>query len=289
MGKTGSFAVSVRESRCTNYILFSIGFMKKEIGPVAFIGAGNVAWHLAPALDNADFSVREVYGRDSKKVRQIVSRLYQAELRKSLDFADSAARIFILAVSDDAIESVAEKIILPPNGILVHTSGARPLNSLDRAGTSKIGVFYPLQTFSRGAKINFAETPILVESQSHEVEEVLMTMGKSISKTVFSISAEKRMALHLAAVFASNFTNHMLTIAFDLMQRNDLDVHWLGPLIIETINRSMSVGPEIAQTGPSRRGDLKTLQKHLELLKSDKKLREIYRLISQHILDKYQS
>lgn len=263
--------------------------MKKNNETIAFVGAGNIAWHLAPALDNAGYKVSEVYSRDTGKAGKLVSRLYRAVIKRSLDFSSGDARVIILAVTDDAIESIAGKILLPEHAILVHTSGSSPLSSLDPAGTPNTGVFYPLQTFSKNIKVNLNDTPVFIEGRNPEVAKVLMEMGQAIGSVALSIPTERRLALHLAGVFASNFTNHMLAIAFDLMQQNDLDPRWLEPLIAETINKSMDAGPESAQTGPARRGDLEILRRHALFLKNDKKLREIYTLVSQHILDKYQS
>lgn len=263
--------------------------MKDKIISIAFVGAGNVAWHLAPALDNAGFGVREVYSRNTKKARQLVSRLYQAEASASLDFSASDVDVIILTVADDAIETVAASIVLPPDAILVHTSGSSPLSALDKAGTGNTGVIYPLQTFSKDAKVALADTPIFVEGSNPAVTNTLQTIGRAISSTVMAIPSDRRMALHLAGIFASNFTNHMMTLAFELMEEYNLEPRWLEPLIAETINKGLDGGPENAQTGPARRGDLRILQRHAEFLKKDKALREIYILISQHILDKYRS
>ena len=263
--------------------------MKEKIESIAFVGAGNLAWHLAPALDNAGFNVREVYSRDAKKSGQLVSRLYRAGTRASLDFTESDVDLIVLAVSDDAIADVVTDLIVPDDVILVHTSGSSPLSALDGAGTPNTGVFYPLQTFSKGTKVNLEETPVFVEGSNPSVTRILLGIGRAISPTVLAISSEKRLALHLAGVFASNFTNHMIAIAFELMEEHDLEPQWLEPLIAETINKGLDSGPENAQTGPARRGDLRILRKHAEFLKKDQKLREIYTLISQHILDKYRS
>jgi predicted short-subunit dehydrogenase-like oxidoreductase (DUF2520 family) len=115
-----------------------------------------------------------------------------------------------------------------------------------------------------------------------------MLVGKSISDHVRKIASEERKALHVAAVFASNFTNHMLAISKDIMQQNGLDYDWLKPLILETIQKSLSLDPESAQTGPAKRGDLEILDKHLEFLKDDEAVAEIYKIVSQHIVDRYQ-
>jgi predicted short-subunit dehydrogenase-like oxidoreductase (DUF2520 family) len=256
---------------------------------VTFIGSGNLAWHLAPALDNTDYGVREVYSRNPKHASELVSKLYEAEVKDSLDFTESKSRIFIIATSDDAIESVIHRILLPEDSILVHISGSQPLNILSGTATENIGVFYPLQTFSKKKKIDFKEVPFFIESENKNTERVLMAMAKSISNKVRKITSAERTALHVAAVFASNFTNHMLTIARQVMKENKLDYEWLKPLIAETITKSLDIGPELAQTGPARRGDLEILDRQLDFLKEDEQITEIYKLISQHILDRYES
>ena len=254
---------------------------------VSFIGSGNLAWHLAPALDNTDFAVREVYSRNPAHAAALVERLYQANVKATLDFSTSTSKIFIIATIDDAIEEIAQEIILPENAILFHTSGSQPLSVLGYAATSNIGVFYPLQTFSKSKKVDFKEIPIFLESENGDTEKVLQLMAKAISKNFFKITSQERKALHVSAVFASNFTNHMLLIAQDIMIENGLSFDWLKPLIAEMINKSLTIGPENAQTGPARRGDFEILDKHLELLSSDESTAELYKIISQHIVERY--
>jgi predicted short-subunit dehydrogenase-like oxidoreductase (DUF2520 family) len=255
---------------------------------VSFIGSGNLAWHLAPALDNTDFPVKEVFSLHQKNAKALAERLYQAEVKSSLDFSSSPSRLFIISVNDDAIQDIAQDIVLPPDSIVVHTSGSQTMGVLGYTGTENIGVFYPLQTFTKTQKVDFKEIPILIESENSDTERILMTMGKAISKKVYKISSENRKSLHVAAVFASNFTNHMITIAQEILENKGLDLELLKPLIVETINKSLAIGPETAQTGPAKRGDLEILDKHIEFLQSDEKVSEIYRIISQHILDRYQ-
>lgn len=254
---------------------------------VTFIGSGNLAWHLAPALDNTDFPVKEVFSRHRKNAAALADRLYQAEIRSSLDFTMSPSRIFILAVNDDVIAEIAQDLLLPENAIVVHTSGSQPLSVLGYTGTPNIGVLYPLQTFSKSQKVDFREIPFFIESENADTEDVLMALAKSISKKVYRINSEKRKALHLAAVFASNFTNHMLSVATAIAQQYGLDPKVLNPLIAETINKSLAIGPDKAQTGPARRGDLEILDKHIAFLQYDQQLAEIYRIVTQHILDQY--
>lgn len=252
---------------------------------VSFIGSGNLAWHLAPALDNVGYSVREVYSQNPKHAAALVGRLYEAHVNISLDFSASTSKIFIISVSDDALEEVSQKLILPDDAIVVHTSGSQPLSILDDTGSQNMGVFYPLQTFSKTKKVDFKSTPIFIESENTDVEKVLTKMAKAISGKVKRINSEERKALHVAAVFASNFTNHMLTLAKQVADENDLDFELLKPLIAETLNKSLEIGPEKAQTGPAIRGDVEILERHMEFLKDNPELAEIYKVISQHIID----
>lgn len=254
---------------------------------VSFIGSGNLAWHLATALDNTEFNVHEVFSPNAKHAAALVERLYQADVMESLDFSESTSRIFVIAVADDAIEDVARGLRLPPNAILVHTSGSQPLSALAASSTSYTGVFYPLQTFTKGKKIDFADVPVFVESESSETEKILVSMAKAISKKVVKISSDDRRALHVAAVFASNFTNHMLTLSKEIMDGYKLKFDLLKPLIAETLNKSLEIGPENSQTGPAKRGDLETLDKHVEFLQADAQLAEIYKIVSQNIIDRY--
>ncbi len=255
--------------------------------PVSFVGAGNLAWHLAAALDNAGFPVREVYSRNRHQAQKLVARLYEGKPKDNLDFSSSASKVFIIAVPDDAVEQVAKEIILPDEAILVHTSGSQPLEKLAYAAASSTGVFYPLQTFTKGVKVEFSLVPIFIESESEPAVHQLMTMGRAISRQVFQLNSQKRLALHLAAVVASDFTNHMLTLAHDLARENNLDFNWLKPLVAETVSRALQAGPLQVQSGPARQSDFETLDRHLELLQSNPELADLYRLVSQHIVDRH--
>lgn len=254
---------------------------------VSFIGSGNLAWHLAPALDNTDFAVREVYSRNPKHAQALVEKLYQADVKSSLDFSDSSSQIFVLAITDDSIASVVQELILPDNAILVHTSGSQPLTVLEYAATPFTGVYYPLQTFTKSRKVNFSEIPVFVESEDVATQKVLVNMAKAVSTKVYAISSEKRKALHVAAVFASNFTNHMLTLAQEIVRNQKLDFELLKPLVIETVNKALALGPTHSQTGPAKRGDFEILDKHFEFLSDDEALAELYKIISQDIIDRY--
>ena len=257
----------------------------KGLPDIDIIGAGNLAWSLAPALENAGFTINYVYNRTPKRAKQLARHLYQAEPKNNLDFTASKSSIFLVMVSDDALPEVAKELILPLDAIVIHTSGSRPLNVLAYTATPNIGVFYPLQTFSSQKLIDFKNIPILVESDNRFTREILMKLARSLSKKVLKTSSLQRRKVHLAAVFASNFTNNLLSIAEALLEQADLDFDILKPLIIETISKGLEIGPQLAQTGPAVRGDMLILEDHLEMLADDSELQSIYQLISQHILD----
>lgn len=254
---------------------------------IAFIGSGNVAWHLAPALENAGHVVVEVYSRNKKNAEKLVDRLYQAEVKSDLDFSNSTAEFFIISVTDDVISEVAQEMALPEGAIVAHTSGGQSLGELGYTASEYIGVFYPLQTFSKSKKVDLKTVPICIEAEDEYTESYLLEVAKTISKNVQLVSSADRKALHVAAVFACNFTNHCLMLSEQILNAKKLDFEILKPLIIETINKSLELGPANAQTGPAKRHDFQTLDHHMEFLEMNEELAELYRLFSQNIVDNY--
>lgn len=252
---------------------------------IAVIGTGNLAWHLAPALESAGHIVTEVYGRNIDKAARITSKLYAAEITDDLDFSESQAEIYILAVSDQAIPKVADSIILPEGSLLVHTSGSTPMDILAYSSASYIGTFYPLQSFTISREVNFRTVPILYESDDKHALGILKTLTQSISSSSYYIKSRDRQALHIAAVFASNFTNHMLRLSEEILERQGLDFEMLKPLVLEQIDKSLEMGPEASQTGPAIRGDFSTLDQHYHFLNYREQIAEIYKLVSQDIID----
>lgn len=252
---------------------------------IAILGTGNVANHLVPALENAGHTITEIYGRNIEDAEKLTEKVYVADAKSDLDFSESKAEIFILAVSDVAISDLADEIILPEESILVHTSGTVPLGTLGYSSASYIGIFYPLQTFSKGREIDFADVPFLLESEDQETLQKLKKLAKSLSPSVFVVKSKDRLALHVAAVFASNFTNHMIRLSEEIMGRQGLDFEMLKPLIIESVSKSLEIGAKRAQTGPAIRGDYGTLDYHFQFLNYNEQVAEIYRLISQDIID----
>ncbi len=250
---------------------------------ISFVGCGNVAWHLAPELENAGHKVLEIYNRSTAHARSMQSRLYNAEIRTNLDFSESEADIIFITVSDDAISEVAQEMALQEDVVVVHTSGSSGLRQLGYLATENIGVFYPLQTFTREKKIRFQDIPILIEGENKKTTKILMSLASSVSNEVHQVNSKDRLAIHVAAVFACNFSNYLFRISEDILKKEGFKLDLLRPLIAETLNKSLEIGPEKAQTGPAAREDLETLDRHMAFLK-DPVMRKFYKLFSEEIL-----
>lgn len=251
---------------------------------ISIIGTGNVGTQLAKGLENAGHTIVEIYGRHLAAASNLCVKLYEAEPTTSLDFSKSKAQVFIICILDDSISSIAKKIKLPPQAILVHTSGTVSLAAL---GPSGQGVFYPLQTISKTKKTNWAQVPICIEAKSKEAKEVLIAIGHSLSQKVYSLDSEQRKALHVAAVFACNFTNHLLKIAKDITETEGMKFEILQSLVQETVNKAFLLSPEEGQTGPAIRKDQKTITQHLEFLSHNETLTNFYNLFSESIKETY--
>lgn len=253
---------------------------------LAIIGSGNVAWHLARALEDAGHYITDIYSRRLSTGRELARQLYDTNVVNSLDLRESEAEIFIMAISDDNIAEVARKLKIPPYGIVAHTSGTQPLEVL-KDYHENIGIFYPLQTFSKGIAVDLREVPICVEAKHRSTENTLLDLGKSISREVYTVHSDDRKIMHLAAVFACNFSNFMLTISEEILEDHEIDFSLLHPLIVETINKALSVGPQESQTGPARRNDAHTVKLQLKMLRYKPEFRKIYKLLSENLKDYY--
>ena len=253
---------------------------------ISIIGTGNVGWHLAFELEEAGHTLVEVYSRDLQKAKNIASKLYDAKATDSLNFSRSKAEVFIIAVPDDVIASIASQIILPSNAVIAHTSGTRNIMELESVTQSK-GVFYPLQTFTKFKKVDWSMVPICVEATDEQTDQILTKIAESLSKFVYFLDAVQRKRLHLAAVFACNFTNHLLRISKEALATHDIPFEILKPLIIETVDKALINGPENSQTGPAVRKDIQTIQKHIDDLIFEPQKQDIYRLMTKSIMDTY--
>lgn len=247
---------------------------------IVIVGTGNVAKHLFNAFSiSKEVKVVQVVGRDRNSLEW-----FSKMSLTSNDFTQIAtADIYIIAVKDDAIAKVSQSLT-SKKGIVVHISGAVEMDSI---ASRNRGVFYPLQTFTKGKTLDFKSIPVCIEAKQDSALKVLLVLGQAISEKVYEITSEQRKKLHLAAVFANNFTNHLYSISESICLQEGLSFELLQPLILETAKKVQSITPREAQTGPARRNDIKSIQNHLSLLK-DKKQTELYILFSEAIKKVYE-
>ncbi len=247
---------------------------------VAILGSGNMAFQLLTAFDKVNIPLKGLISRDlSRGDQTLQATKARCELVGGRDLTDLNTDIIILAVPDDSIPDVMRFYQFRSDQIIVHTSGAEPMNTLSHDHT---GVFYPLQTFTWGEPVDFNNIPILIESSDQETEEALTEVAKGVSRTVKVASSEDRLKIHVAAVFVSNFTNHMYRRADDWLRSNDFSLDILYPLMEETLRKTKDIGPKKAQTGPAKRGDDQTIDRHMALIDDDD-LKRLYKLVSDDI------
>ncbi|MFQ6599576.1 Rossmann-like and DUF2520 domain-containing protein [Flavobacterium sp. C3NV] len=249
---------------------------------ITIIGSGNVAQHLIKAFTKSELvEIVQVYARK----KEALSSLIEFDKITS-DFEElQESDLYIIAVSDKAIADVSKQLPFQ-NRIVVHTSGAASLDVLDTK--NRKGVFYPLQTFSKNKEIDFSIIPLCLEAENTFDFRVLETVAKSISNAVFAINSDQRKALHVAAVFVNNFTNHLYHMGQEICEEHQVPFEILKPLIQETAEKINTLNPGDAQTGPAKRNDLVTIDAHLAYLTSENQ-KNIYKLITQSIQDDRQA
>lgn len=253
---------------------------KDEIRSISLIGAGKVGWHLAIAFKQAGFKIMHIISRDLKKAESL-SVLVDSEALTSLDQLAEEPDLFLVCTQDSEIDALAGSLS-SSNAIVAHTSGGIGMEVFN-AKANKYGVFYPLQTFSLGDVIDYKAIPFLLEGSDPATVSALAGLAEKISGKIQIADSRTRLQVHLAAVFACNFSNHMTAIAEQLLDDLDLDIELIKPLMAQTMKKLDTMSAEDAQTGPAIRGDASTMKRHMDLLKSDPDLQEIYQKISQNI------
>jgi predicted short-subunit dehydrogenase-like oxidoreductase (DUF2520 family) len=168
-------------------------------------------------------------------------------------------------------------------GLVVHTAGSVSLEVF-KGRAKNYGVIYPLQTFTRGKPVDFSSIPLFIEANDNRNLEKLKYLSEKVTGKVYTADSETRAYLHLAAVFASNFTNHILALAEMVLLERNLPFNILKPLIEETVAKALYMSPRQAQTGPAFRHDKPILEKHLDMLAGHPEIKELYRLISESIM-----
>lgn len=244
------------------------------------LGAGNLAVSLAIAIKNAGIRVLQVYSRTLEHAQQLALKV-EAEPISSLGDIKTDAAYYFIAVPDDAILPIV-KLLPPLNGIAAHTSGSTPITVLEPATTKGYGVFYPFQTFSRGKVVPFQDIPICLEANNSDTYTLMEQLATKLSNVVLPINSEQRRWLHLSGVFACNFTNHMLALAYKLSAEHQINFDVVRPLVEETVRKAFEGNPAHFQTGPAIRNDWQTMDRHIQML-SELDLADLYKQLSLSI------
>jgi predicted short-subunit dehydrogenase-like oxidoreductase (DUF2520 family) len=243
---------------------------------ITIIGSGNVAQHLIKAFSAS--SLVEIVQAFSRK-KEILSHLLNSDKIVTEYSALKEADLYIISVSDNAIAEVSSQLPFE-NQLVVHTSGTTSIDFLD--SKNRKGVFYPLQTFSKSKAVDFSTIPICLETENQDDYKILEDAAKSISNAVFAISSEQRKALHVAAVFVNNFTNHLYQIGQEICEEHQVPFEVLRPLIQETAEKIKTLDPVDAQTGAAKRHDSVTTDAHLDFITNENQ-KNIYKILTQSI------
>ena len=251
-----------------------------DISSLVFIGAGNVANHLAVALHAKGFDICQVFSRTQESAKHLAEKV-NAGYTTDLSKIESAADVYIYAVSDNVLPELISKINRP-NALHIHTSGSTGIEVFD-GFAENYGVLYPLQTFSKYKAVDFSEIPVFVEGNSEFANSKIYEIAETLSSKIHFMDSVGREKLHLSAVFVCNFVNHLYEIGSELVQDAGVDFNVLQALIKETYEKIRTLNPYDAQTGPAVRNDQNIIKKHVELLKEKRDLAKIYELISKDI------
>ena len=249
----------------------------------SLIGSGNVAHTLVNAFSNAGYNPRYLISRNEETGLALAEK---GKLQFTQDYTKLSHKgLIIIAVNDDQIKKVAKKVPRS-EAILIHTSGSISLNTLG-GDRKRIGVMWPLQTFKSNRIISLKTIPICVEGNSILVSSAIKKIARQLSDKVSLISSEQRSKIHLAAVMANNFSNHLLKISFEEVEKTGVDRDILYPLIKTTFRNALKSEPSSLQTGPAKRADHKVIAKHLKMLSKNQKHSLIYKAMSESIIADY--
>lgn len=251
-------------------------------GSVTIIGAGKVGNALALSLFHSGVSVDKIISKSADSARalaRLTGSLWSINITEAI-----SSDFIILCVPDSEIENVCNNMGDVSGSIVVHTAGTSTIDVLGLPECRGRGIFYPLQTFTTGRDVNISIVPFLVEGDSVETEDLIFRLAESLSDSVFRVASEDRKMIHLAAVFVSNFVNHLFLAGKQISSKTELPFSILRPLIEETYSKAMEIGPASAQTGPAVRNDLGTIEKQIDLLSFSSEFSEIYKAVTRSII-----
>ncbi len=251
---------------------------------IVLIGSGNLAFHLTALLVKKGHEIIQFVGRNPETTAELAMKYFTSHTT-DLTQINTGADIYIICVNDSEIINVAKQLKLV-NKLVLHTSGTSNI-SLLKGSSSKTGVLYPLQTFSKKSKVKWGKTPFLIEGSTLEVGNEIKDFASTLSKKIVPLTSAQRIKFHLAAVMACNFSNHLFTLSKEFLTKEKVDhFELLLPLINQTVKKIKKTDPAAAQTGPAVRGDKNTIETHLKLLEKYPTEKKLYSLFTQSIIAK---
>lgn len=250
---------------------------------ICLIGSGNVGTNLGINLKQKGFNIAQVISRNINNAKALALKLDAKYSNQISDF-DRSCSILIFSVSDDAIKPLLNSENFE-NRLLIHTAGSVSATIFSDY-SDFFGVLYPLQSFKKTYFSDFSDVPLFIEGNRVESHQRIDKIASKLSSKVYDADSEMRLQIHIAAVFACNFTNHMYHISHDLIQEMPIDFEVFAPLIHKTAEQAISTGnPGITQTGPAVRKDKGTMEKHLNQLNQNESLTELYKFMSNRIFE----
>ncbi len=245
---------------------------------VSIIGSGNVATHLALTLFKNGVDIGSVYSQNLENAKSLADRVAGKGVDDYGDI-DFEVDFLILAIKDDAIASVVEH--LPKSVAVLHTSGSISIQVL--SSFQAYGILYPLQTFSKTRGIDMTEVPFFIEANDDVyLAKVKTFVMATLSQSVYKADSEVRKTIHLAAVFANNFSTQLMVEASGILATKGLDISIFKPLMTETFDKIFEQGALAALTGPAKRNDEGVIQNQLSSIASAD-LKAIYTLLTARI------
>ena len=232
---------------------------------IVLVGAGNVATHLGVAWQKAGYEIVQVYSRTSDSALVLADQLgvsYTTSLEEICNDAD----VYVVMVKDAVLQELIPSVVKGrEDAMFVHTAGSMPM-SVWEGHALRHGVLYPMQTFSKAREVDFASVSFFVEANGDSDLMILKNMASTLSPKVYEATSAQRTSLHMAAVFACNFTNHMYAVCDRLLNEQNLPFEVMLPLIDETARKVHELQPKDAQTGPAIRYDVNVINSHMEML-----------------------
>lgn len=256
-----------------------------KVTSVVLIGCGNLSWHLAKQFSQQPNLALTVVNHQDHAALPAFKKQFKASTVIGLVKVPANADFYVLCISDTAIKEVLQVLkIKNPKAILLHCSGSTSINVF-KGHLQACGVLYPLQSFSKDVEVNWTTTPILLEASTSAAFKAIKALAAGLGTSIHAINSERRLQLHLSAVLVNNFTNALYTSADEHLKaagfKSDFDL--LKPIIQSGIDKVQELAPINAQTGPAKRNDKKTINKHLGLLKQEKQLKKVYKELTKLI------